>query len=102
MLPIEWRAEARDDLAEIIGFIAEHSPAAARRIKDLIYAATIPLAERPYLFRRSARVSGAREVVAHPNYAVAYRVTSAKVEILAVVHTRRQSPGSRQRVVEKI
>lgn len=68
MLPIEWRADARDDLAKIIGFIAQNNPAAARRMKELIDAATIPLAEHPHAFRRSERVSCTREVVAHPNY----------------------------------
>ena len=42
MLPIEWRVDARNDLAEIIGFIARSNPAAARRMRDLIDAATIP------------------------------------------------------------
>jgi toxin ParE1/3/4 len=95
MLPIEWRVDARNDLAEIIGFIAQDSPAAARRMKDLIEAATIPLAEHPYLFRHSERVPGTREVVAHPNYVVIYHVTSTKIEIVAVVHARQQYPQSR-------
>ncbi|MGN6084707.1 type II toxin-antitoxin system RelE/ParE family toxin [Trinickia sp.] len=96
MLPIEWRVDARNDLAEIIGFIARSNPAAARRMRDLIDAATIPLAEHPYLFRRSERVPGTREVVAHPNYLVVYQVTSTKVEILAVTHTRQPYPESCQ------
>ncbi|MDG0023409.1 type II toxin-antitoxin system RelE/ParE family toxin [Trinickia sp. Y13] len=66
MLPIEWRVGARNDLVQIIGFIARENPAAARRLRELIDAATIPLAEHPYLFRRSDWVPGTREVVCIP------------------------------------
>jgi plasmid stabilization system protein ParE len=38
-------------------------------------------------------VVGLREVVAHPNYVVLYRVTSSYIEVAAVVHTRRQYPS---------
>ncbi|HVW51433.1 MAG TPA: type II toxin-antitoxin system RelE/ParE family toxin [Trinickia sp.] len=95
MLPIEWRVGARHDLVEIIGFIARENPAAARRLRELIDAATIPLAEHPYLFRRSDRVPGTREVVVHPNYVMVYQVSSTKVEIVAVVHTRQAFPETR-------
>jgi toxin ParE1/3/4 len=51
VLPIVWRAAARDDLAAIIRFIAERNPQAARRLTAMIEAAVQPLAEHPYLFR---------------------------------------------------
>jgi toxin ParE1/3/4 len=89
--PIVWKPQARADLAEIITFIAEHSPASARVMKSLIEAATLPAAEHPYLFR-SGRVPGTREIVAHPNYIVVYRVTTIAIEILTVVHSRQQYP----------
>jgi toxin ParE1/3/4 len=38
-------------------------------------------------------VPGLREVVAHPNYVVLYRVAAACIEVVAVVHARRQFPG---------
>ncbi|MGG1944939.1 type II toxin-antitoxin system RelE/ParE family toxin [Trinickia sp. NRRL B-1857] len=94
MLAIEWRIDARNDLVEIVGFIAKENPAAARRFKTLIDAAIAPLARQPYLFRRSERVPGTREIVVHPNYVV-YRVQSTKIEILAVAHSRQQYPQSR-------
>jgi toxin ParE1/3/4 len=95
VLAIEWRIDARNDLAEIVGFIAKENPAAARRFTALIDAAIAPLARQPYLFRRSERVPGTREVVVHPNYVVVYRVQSTKIEILAVAHSRQQYPQSR-------
>jgi plasmid stabilization system protein ParE len=39
---------------------------------------------------------GLREIVAHPNYIVLYRVTAASVEIVDVVHARREFPSSQE------
>jgi toxin ParE1/3/4 len=91
MLPIEWRASAREDLAEILGFIAEHNPQAARRMASMIEESVLPAAEHPYLFR-AGRVPGTREIVAHPNYVVVYRITASVIEVVAVVHARQQYP----------
>ncbi|MHB1737714.1 MAG: type II toxin-antitoxin system RelE/ParE family toxin [Acidithiobacillus sp.] len=50
--------------------------------------------EHPYLYRISDRVPGLREIVAHPNYIVLYRVTATCIEIVNVVHARREFPVS--------
>jgi toxin ParE1/3/4 len=86
-----WRAAARDDLTQIIRFIAEHNPAAARRMRAVIEDAVRPLAEHPELFR-PGRVAGTRELVAHPNYIIVYRVHEDAVEIVSVLHARRHYP----------
>ena len=91
MLSIVWRLKARSDLVEIVRHIATENPAAARRLKTQLEDSVIPLAEHPYLFR-AGRVAGTREVVAHPNYVIIYRVTSSEVEIVSVVHARRDYP----------
>lgn len=62
MLPIVWLSAARRNLTAIIGFIAEHNPSAARRIKSLIEDAVLPLAGHPYL-SRTGRVAGTRELL---------------------------------------
>jgi toxin ParE1/3/4 len=93
MLPIIWRQSARADLREIVATIAADNPPAARRMLKRLQDAVLPLAEHPYLFRASERVPGLREVVAHPNYVVLYRVAAACIEVVAVVHARRQFPG---------
>ncbi len=90
-MPIVWRAAALADLAEIIGYVAVRDPAAARRLKARIEEATRLLATHPLLFR-AGRVSGTREIVAHPNYIVVYRVADIGVEIVAVVHARQRYP----------
>ncbi|MEY2842505.1 MAG: hypothetical protein RI920_542 [Pseudomonadota bacterium] len=92
MLPIIWRATARDDLREIITFIAEANPPAAKRMRRLLEDSVLPLAEHPYLYRQSDRVAGLRQIVAHPNYLVLYRVTASHIEVVNVVHARRQFP----------
>ena len=91
MLPVVWLDEARRDLAEITAYIAQHSPAAARRLNRLIVEQTDILSEHPTLFH-AGRVLGTRELVAHPNYVIVYRVTLATVEILNVLHARQQYP----------
>ena len=94
MLPVVWRASARDDLREIVAYLARENPIAARRMKDLLAAAITPVAEHPYLFRASERIPGLREVVAHPNYIVLYKVASDRIEVVNVVHARQQFPKS--------
>lgn len=92
MLTIIWRAAAREDLREIISYIASANPVAARRMKNLLEASVMPTSEHPYMYRMSERVPGLREIVAHPNYLVLYRVTATRIEVVSVVHARREFP----------
>ena len=92
MLPIFWRPAARDDLVKIIRYIANENPAAARRMKRLLQESILPVAEHPYLYRQSERVPGCREIVAHPNYIILYRVAAVCIEVVSVVHARQQYP----------
>jgi len=89
--PILWRAAARDELAKIVTSITSNNSPAARRMKALIEDAVRPLAQHPYLFR-PGRVAGTRELVAHPNYVIVYRVLDEAVEIVSVLHARQQYP----------
>lgn len=91
MLPVQWRASARKDLTEIIRYIADRNPAAARRVRDLIEAAILPAAEHPYIYRLG-RVPGTREVVAHPNYVLVYHVLVDCIEVVSVLHARQEYP----------
>ena len=91
MLKISWRPTATEDLADIIAYIAERSPQAARNIKQRIESAVLPVAEHPYLYR-PGRVPGTREIVAHPNYVVVYKVTDSAIEVVNVVHARTEYP----------
>lgn len=91
MLPIIWLSSARSDLAEIISYIANEDPQAARRLKGRLESAVLPLAEHPYLYRHG-RVPGTREVIAHPNYILVYRVASEQIEVVNVLHARQEYP----------
>jgi len=91
MLPIVWLGSAHLSLRKIINTISEESPQAAARMASRIHEAVQPTAEHPYLFR-TGRVPGTREIVAHPNYVVVYRVTATRIEIIRVLHTRQEYP----------
>lgn len=91
MLKIQWLPGAVRDLADIIAYIAERNPLAARDLRQRIEDVILPLAEHPYLYR-TGRVPGTRELVAHPNYVVVYRVTDLAVEIVGVLHARQEYP----------
>lgn len=86
-----WRASARDDLLQIITYIADRDLTAALRIKDSMEACAERLVEHPFLYR-PGRVEGTREAVVHPNYLMIYRVGTDVVEVVSVVHARQQYP----------
>jgi plasmid stabilization system protein ParE len=65
--------------------------AAAQRLKDAIEACADRLPDFP-LMHRPGRVEGTREAIVHPNYILVYRVGEKAVEIVAVVHARREYP----------
>jgi len=92
MLQIVWRASARSDLAEIVRYVAHVNPSAARRLRHVLMESVLPLSEHPYLYRQSQTLPAVREIVAHPNYIVYYRVTATCIEVVSVVHTRREFP----------
>lgn len=90
-MQLVWRAEARRDLREILGYIADRSPAGARRIDDLIARTVEFLTINPYLYR-PGRIPGTREAVAHANYVIVYKVAGDRISILSILHARQQYP----------
>lgn len=90
MLPLVWRAEARRDLLDIIGYISERNVAAADRMLALFQDTAERLPAHPYMYR-PGRVPGTREAVMHPNYIMVYRVTD-RIEVLSILHARQQYP----------
>lgn len=91
MIPVEWSEPALDDLAVIIGYIAERNPRAAEALLNRIESAVLPASDHPYLFP-AGRVLGTREIVAHPNYIVVYCVKIDCIEVLSVLHSRQEYP----------
>ena len=42
---------------------------------------------------RPGRIGGTREIVAHPNYIIVYRVQTDRIDIVSVLHARQEYPG---------
>ena len=91
MIRLIWRESALDDLESIHNYIAKRNMPAAQRLQEAIEACAERLPEHPFLYR-PGRAPGTREAVVHPNYILIYRVSAEAVEILNVVHARRQYP----------
>ncbi|MEO6825106.1 MAG: type II toxin-antitoxin system RelE/ParE family toxin [Nitrosospira sp.] len=88
----EWRLQAGADLVDIVAAIADDNPDAAQELKNEIEAKTAKLPDHPKLYKASSRVKGMREMVVRNNYIVFYRETPELVEVVNVIHARRQWP----------
>ena len=64
---------------------------AALDLAGQIKQASEALGQFPYM-GRPGRIAGTRELLTHPNYWLIYRVALENVEILDVLHVRREYP----------
>ena len=94
---LEWRPQASADRVEIVAYIADDNPDAAQELKDEIEAKADKLPDHPRLYKPSVRVKGLRELIVRSNYIVLYRESPELVEIVNVVHARRQWPPKRSK-----
>jgi toxin ParE1/3/4 len=90
---IIWSPEAIQDLISLRAYIAEESPAGARRIVlRILHDVEHLLPDNPQM-GRPGRVPGTRElVIPQTAYIVPYRVRRATIEILRVFHNARRWP----------
>lgn len=88
---IHWKKQAINDLIKIGKKIALDSPVNSEKLVALIEDKVKPLAEHPNMYR-PGRKRGTRELVAHENYIVVYRVAPKQVEVLRVKHAAQQWP----------
>jgi plasmid stabilization system protein ParE len=93
MLPLIWQPEAGEDWRTILDFISDQSPQGARTLQALLTQSLERVSVYPHLYREG-RVAGTREALFHPNYFYVYRVQSKCIEILSVIHARREYPPS--------
>jgi plasmid stabilization system protein ParE len=92
VIGVRWTKPASADVESIFAFVAEYDIAAARRLVTRLRTRTESLASSPQQGRAS-RVDGLRELtVAGTEYLVLYRSAGATIQILRVLHTRRQWP----------
>ena len=93
---IEWRPKAREDLRAIVRYIGKDNPTRAKSFGQELRDKTLPLAQHPKMGRtgRPGLPAFVRELVAHRNYIVFYRVLddAGTVEILRVKHAAQQMP----------
>ena len=92
---IVWSPEAIQDLISLRAYIAEESPAGARRIvARILHDVEHLLPDNPQM-GRPGRVSGTRELVLPQTpYIVPYRVQRFTLQILRVFHGARRWPDS--------
>lgn len=91
--PIRWTLRALRRLDEIGAYIEQDDPDAAARVVARIVSAVDGLAEFPAI-GRTGRIKGTRELVlADIPYLVPYRVTTATIDILTVMHASQRWPS---------
>lgn len=94
MLPLRWTERAVDNLADIADFISQHSAFYAEGVVTRIDHQLQLLRIHPELGKPAPEASdlGVRELVVD-SFRVFYRVHAECVEVLAIIHSRRQLPG---------
>ena len=92
---INWTEQALRDLEHIrMYYVVQGSPDAAAAVLAAIVAAAEAIGEMPQR-GRSGRVAGTRElVVSRTPFIIAYRPSSPRLDILAVIHGARMWPES--------
>lgn len=90
-MKVRWTPEANSDLADIIAYIGDDNPAAARKMRNLFIAAVQKLENTP-LIGRTGLIAGTRELIPHQSYRVVYKIAGDTIWIVAVFHTRRRWP----------
>jgi toxin ParE1/3/4 len=91
VLPVDWTKQAIQDLIDIVSYIEKRNPSAAYKLSDELTEAAERLPLMPYVFR-PGRELGTREYVVHPNYILIYEIKSHAIEILGVLHAKREYP----------
>jgi toxin ParE1/3/4 len=86
-----WALQAQADRLAISEFIAQDNPEAAAALDERFMAAAAQLSDFPKLGHPGTK-RGTREWAAHHNYRLVYRIKRNQVEVLAVVHARRNWP----------
>lgn len=89
-MPI-WKQTAIDDRDEIVEHIALDNFDAAIKLGALLMDKSMVLDQHP-MMGRVGRIKGTRELVAHPNYILIYRVAGEVAEVLRVKHAAQQYP----------
>ncbi|MED5374254.1 MAG: type II toxin-antitoxin system RelE/ParE family toxin [Myxococcota bacterium] len=93
-MQLVWTSGAREDLRELVLYIAQDDPSAARRMAARLKGATRLIQEHPEAGRMVPEFSEPRlreRIV--PPYRLVYRLDREAAVVLAVVHSRRRMPA---------
>ncbi len=90
-MKLVWRPEALADRDRIMDRIGQDNPDAAADLDEMFESKGEIARQRPTLYRKG-RVLGTREIVATANYVIVYAIKKDRVEVLRVMHARRQWP----------
>ena len=87
---VKWSVPARNDLKQIHDYIAKDSKYYAQNVTQEIVAKTETLTELPEIGRTVPEISdpNIRELIVY-SYRLIYEISVAGVEILAIIHGRR-------------
>lgn len=93
---VKWSAHALRQLRQIYAYIAQDSPIYAKRVSDAIVRKTIRLEELPRIGRVVPEFEdeNIRELSMY-SYRILYEIKSSHIDILAVIHKRRDLGGER-------
>ncbi len=93
-MKVIWSAEAAEQFREIIAYVTERNPQAARRIAKSLLERSRHLAQTPLTGRRLPEFPNVdlRELLERP-YRLIYRITDSRIEIVALKHYRQLLPG---------
>jgi toxin ParE1/3/4 len=92
-MTVRFTPRARDDLREILEYIAKENPTGAERVRRAITDTTALIAARPYLGIRNARAPELRSrLVSRYPYRIHYFVENADVWIVHIRHSARRPP----------
>jgi toxin ParE1/3/4 len=89
---VTWTSLARNDLLEIVDYVAAENPAAALRLASAVGNGVVRLARYPRLGRQGRVAQTGELVIVGTPYVVVYRQQKREVEILRVLHGARQWP----------
>jgi addiction module RelE/StbE family toxin len=84
-MKLKWTRAALADLQQILDFISQDNPQAARALAAGFRQTAEHLTAHPFIGRRGD-LEGTRELMLHRNYLLTYRVSSEAVEILQIWH----------------
>ena len=87
---VKWSLPARNDLKQIHDYIAKDSRYYARNVIQEIVAKTETLTELPEIGRTVPEIGdqNIRELIVY-SYRLIYEISGAVIEILAIIHGRR-------------